>query len=75
MAAPGLSRAQVDAELEHLARMLPPWREKLRHEAQFWPQFQALSDQILERAGPADRDYVRDRLAAMLAEQGLQPPG
>jgi hypothetical protein len=64
-------RAQLDAELENLARMLPHWREKLRHEAQFWPQFDVLSKEILARAEPADRDYAQQRLDAMLAQHGL----
>ena len=37
------SRAQLDAELDRLADMLPPWLQHLRHEAQFWPQFDALA--------------------------------
>ena len=67
------SRLQLEAELENLARMLPHWREKLRHEAQFWPQFDVLAKEILARAEPVDRDYVQQRLGAMLAEQGLKP--
>ena len=67
------SRLQLEAELENLERMLPHWREKLRHEAQFWPQFDALAKEILARAEPADRDYAQQRLDAMLAKHGLEP--
>lgn len=61
------ARDQLDADLENLERMLPPWREKLRHEAQFWPQFDALAQEIMARADPGDREYVQQRIDAMLA--------
>jgi hypothetical protein len=67
------ARLRLDAELENLARMLPHWRGTLRHEAQFWPQFDVLAKELLARADPADRDYARQRLDAMLAEHGLKP--
>ncbi|MEO8366104.1 MAG: hypothetical protein ABI538_07845 [Pseudoxanthomonas sp.] len=66
-------RLRLEAELENLQRMLSPWRQQLRHEAQFWPQFDALASEILARAEPADRDYAQQRLDEMLAEQGLNP--
>ncbi|MET0755859.1 MAG: hypothetical protein ABWY31_07070 [Pseudoxanthomonas sp.] len=61
------ARAQLEAELENLERMLPDWREKLRHEAQFWPQFDVLAKEILARAEPADREYAQGRIDRMLA--------
>jgi hypothetical protein len=67
------TRLQLEAELENLERMLPRWREKLRHEAQFWPQFDVLAKEILARADPVDREYVQQRLDAMLAHHGLKP--
>ena len=66
------TRLQLEAELENLERMLPHWREKLRHEAQFWPQFDVLAKELLARAEPADRDYAQQRLDAMLARHGLK---
>ena len=69
------TRLQLEAELENLERMLPHWREKLRHEAQFWPQFDVLAKEILARAEPAQRDYAQQRLDAMLAQHGLNPGG
>ncbi|MGJ7903184.1 hypothetical protein [Lysobacter sp. 1R34A] len=65
---------QLDAELERLARMLPPWLESLRHPAQFWPQFTALANEILADADPADRNHAQRRIDAMLAEHGLRRP-
>lgn len=61
------ARDQLDADLENLERMLPIWREKLRHEAQFWPQFDVLAREIMARADPDDREYVQQRIDAMLA--------
>jgi hypothetical protein len=62
------SRAQTDAELQKLADMLPYWLLHLRHEAQFWPQFDALAQMILREAGKDDLPYVHRRLDEMLEE-------
>ena len=69
------ARDQLEADLEHLERMLPLWREKLRHEAQFWPQFDVLAQEILARAGPQDRQYVQQRIDTMLAKHVPPPIG
>ncbi len=62
------ARVRLEAELENLERMLPLWREKLRHEAQFRPQFDALAGEIVSRAAPEDVAYARQRIAMMLAK-------
>lgn len=67
------ARTRIEAELDNLERMLPVWREKLRHEAQFWPQFDVLAQEIMARADPADRTYVQERIDGMLARH--TPPG
>jgi hypothetical protein len=69
------SRAQLDAALDQLEGMLPPWLQYLRHEAQFWPQFHALAQDILRDAGEHDRGHVHQRLAAMLVAHGKGMPG
>lgn len=61
-------RDRLDADLENLERMLPVWREKLRHEAQFWPQFDVLAQEILARADPQDRQHAQHRIDAMLTK-------
>lgn len=66
------TRPQLDAELDRLARMLPPWLEKLRHPAQFWPQFDALAQEILTDAAADDRVHALQRLHAMLVENGVE---
>jgi hypothetical protein len=67
-----ITRAQLDAALDELAQKLPPWREKLRHEAQFWPQFDALAGEILAQAETQDLAHAQRRIAAMLAAHGLR---
>jgi len=62
------SREGLDAELDQLAQMLPPWRAHLRHEAQFWPQFSALASRILQHGGSEDRLHVMERLDGMLVD-------
>ena len=66
-------RAHLDADLDALEAMLPPWREKIRSETQFWPQFNALADEILANAEALDLDHARQRIADMLAKHGLVP--
>lgn len=68
MNTPNDARARLDAELENLERMLPHWRGTLRHEAQFWPQFDVLAKEILARADPHDRAYAQRRIDAMLTK-------
>lgn len=68
-----IGRAQLDAELDHLEGMLPVWRSRLRHEAQFWPQFRALAEAIIANADIADTAHARSRIAAML-RANLPPP-
>ncbi|WP_031374059.1 hypothetical protein [Lysobacter antibioticus] len=66
------TRAQLDAGLERLSQMLPPWLESLRHEAQFWPQFRALVDELMADADPVDRAHAQRRIDEMLARHGLR---
>lgn len=65
------TKRQLDAELDRLARMLPPWLERLRHPAQFWPQFDALAREILAGADAEDRTHVLQRLDAMLIDNDM----
>lgn len=67
------NRAQLDAELDHLAGMLPHWLPRLRHAAQFWPQFNALARPIMDSATTVDRAHVLQRLEEMLVAHGVEP--
>ncbi|SFV30662.1 MULTISPECIES: hypothetical protein [unclassified Pseudoxanthomonas] len=68
-------RAQLDAELDRLAAMMPHWLRHLRHEAQFWPQFNALAKEILDQAADEDIPYVQGRLDLMLKTHVFGLPG
>lgn len=65
------TRMQLDRELEQLEQMLPIWIEKLRHPSEFWPQFDALAQAIVDDAPPQDVQYVQHRLALMQQQHGL----
>ncbi|MCR6625804.1 MAG: hypothetical protein NVV67_05950 [Pseudoxanthomonas sp.] len=69
------SRVQLDTELDRLAAMMPTWLQHLRHEAQFWPQFNALAKEILDQAADEDIQYVQGRLDAMLIVHAHGSPG
>jgi len=69
------SRVQLDTELDRLAAMMPSWLQHLRHEAQFWPQFNALAKEILDQAADEDIQYVQGRLDAMLIVHARGLPG
>lgn len=66
-ASPGMSpRLRLDAELENLERMLPHWRGTLRHESQFWTQFDVLAKELIAKADPADREHAQRCIDLML---------
>ena len=65
------THAQTQAALAHMAAMLPQWTAHLLHPAEFWPQFSALAQELLDAAAPGDRGQVRQALAAMLAEYAI----
>jgi hypothetical protein len=66
------TREELDLELEKLGGMLPIWLEKLRHPAEFWPQFDALAQAILDNCSEADEAHVRRRLELLLQQHGLR---
>lgn len=69
-------RHEIQAQLDALAEMLDPWVARVRHPAQFWPQFEALAAEILDQCAHTERDEVRARIDVMLKDHGLKrPPG
>ncbi|WP_269792712.1 hypothetical protein [Stenotrophomonas sp. Iso1] len=66
-------RVELDAALDHLGAELNHWLCRVRHEAQFWPQFTALSRTILDEAETWDRLHVLYRLDTMLERHGKVP--
>lgn len=70
-----MDRAQLDAELEHLARMVSPWLCHLHSEGDFWPQFDALVAQILQRTRKRDQAYAQRYIDAIMVAHDLHRPG
>lgn len=67
-------RIAVDAALDHLAVMLPPWLARARCEAQFWPHFNVLVDEILADTDGPDKTHALRRIETMLARNGRRRP-
>ena len=65
-------RPEVQVQLDALAKMLPHWVARVRHPAQFWPQFEVLAEEILEQCGQAEKEQVRALLQTMLRGHGLE---
>ncbi|MBD8643405.1 hypothetical protein IFT63_07345 [Stenotrophomonas sp. CFBP 13724] len=59
-------------QLDALAKMLPHWVARVRHPAQFWPQFEVLAEEILEQCGQAEKEQVRALIQTMLKGHGLE---
>lgn len=66
------TREQLGHDVDELGQMLPIWLEKLRDPTHFWPQFDALSQAILDDATPADAAYVHRQLELLLQRHGLK---
>ncbi|MEE7548209.1 hypothetical protein HF319_15270 [Xanthomonas sp. Kuri4-1] len=66
------TRRDIDRELDHLAEMLTPWLQQLRHRNQFWPQFEALAGEIIGHCERCDRFHAERRLLRMLQRHQLQ---
>lgn len=66
-------RPALERELDRLERMLSDWRCRLRHEAQFWPQFRVLADRVTDGLDRVDRRYAEQRIANMLTSNGCDP--
>ena len=63
-----------EAQWRALVDMLPDWLGRLRHPAQFWPQFRALVREIESNCSPEEREEVRQRTRALLAHHTLVAP-
>lgn len=62
------SRTELDRQLDELAEKLPAMTAL--DDAEFWPEFAGLADDIADNAGPDDYDHVHQRLDAMLVANG-----
>nr|WVJ86044.1 hypothetical protein VDP59_010645 [Xanthomonas campestris pv. campestris] len=64
-------RTNTDHQLSDLGKMLAVWPQRVRDPSQFWPQFDALAQRILDSAAQADVGRVRRELQRLLHRNGL----
>ena len=67
-------RPDIQAQLDALADKLDHWVARVRHPAQFWPQFEQLTGEILDQCANAERDHARASIQAMLEHHALELP-
>jgi hypothetical protein len=67
-------RPDIQVQLDALADMLAHWVARVRHPAQFWPQFERLAGEILDQCAPTERDHARACIHAMLKRHALALP-
>lgn len=65
-------RPEIEVQLDALAKMLPHWVARVRHPAQFWPQFEVLAEEILDQCGHTEKEQVRVLIHTMLRGHGLE---
>lgn len=67
-------RPELQVQLDALADMLAHWVARVRHPAQFWPQFERLAAEILDQCAHLERDQARAQICAMLKRHALELP-
>lgn len=67
-------RPEIQGQLDALDDMLAHWVARVRHPAQFWPQFERLSGEILDQCEHAESDHARACINAMLERHALGLP-
>jgi len=65
-------RPDIQVQLDALADKLDHWVARVRHPAQFWPQFEQLTGEILDQCANAERDHARASIQAMLEHHALE---
>lgn len=65
-------RPEMQVQLDALAEMLHHWVARVRHPAQFWPQFEVLAAEILDQCGHTEKEQVRALIQTMLRGHGLE---
>lgn len=66
-------RQELDAALDDLARRLPAMIARHPEDADFWPEFAGLADEVTENTGASDWDYVQTRLDALSSARDQAP--
>ncbi|MGH8467345.1 MAG: hypothetical protein ACRESP_12585 [Pseudomonas sp.] len=67
-------RPEIQVQLEALEEKLVHWLARVRHPAQFWPQFEVLAAEILEQCTTAERRTARAHIQAMLERLAPELP-
>lgn len=67
-------RPEIKVQLDALGDTLDHWVARVRHPAQFWPQFEQLSGEILDQCENAESDHARACIHAMLERHALGLP-
>ncbi len=65
-------RPEVQVQLDALAEMLHHWVPRVRHPAQFWPQFEVLAEEVLEQCAHTEKEQVRALMQTMLSGHGME---
>ncbi|OEZ02595.1 MULTISPECIES: hypothetical protein [Stenotrophomonas] len=59
-------RPEIQVQLDALEEKLVHWVARVRHPAQFWPQFEVLAGEILDQCERSEREQVRAYIQSML---------
>ena len=65
------TRTELDAAFDSLAEQLPSMIAENPDEADFWPAFAGVADEIIDNAGAPDCEYVSNRIETMLVAVGF----
>lgn len=69
------TRTELETELSALEQAVATLLAEHEDPADFWPAFAWQADAIVEAAGPADSEWVHERLDELLARHGLDGLG
>lgn len=67
-------RAEIQVQLDALGEMLDHWVARVRHPAQFWPQFEMMAGEIMDQCADPERGQARACIQAMLERHALELP-
>jgi hypothetical protein len=67
-------RAEIQVQLDALGEMLDHWVARVRHPAQFWPQFEMMAGEIMDQCADTERVQARACIQAMLERHALELP-
>ena len=59
-------RPDIQVQLDALEEKLVHWVARVRHPAQFWPQFEVLAGEIVDQCERSEREQVRASIQSML---------